>query len=169
MLINRTYTHREFGEIGTVELSIPDGDWTLDGKALPESSAIALGRFALQLLQDSYAGAKTEAEATGAFNKKYDRLADGSLGTRSGAGDVDESTAVARSMVRAYIKAIWGKDSGKWKDFNGFSDAVQAHKLDKVFAENEAVFAPSVAEKVAARKAERERKAALKGKVKINI
>ena len=121
-----------------------------------------------QKIADAASGATTEAEATGAMSKAMDAIMAGEWSSRGSGGEgVDEFTAVARSMVRAHLKATWGKDSAKWKAFDGTND--QAEKLDKVFADNEAIFRPLVETKVAERKAERERKAALKGKVEINI
>jgi len=100
--------------------------------------------------------------------KKRDAILAGEWSTRgTGTSGVDEFTSVARSMVKAYLKDAWGGESPKWKDLLAASD--MATKLDKVYADNEAVFKPLVETQVAERKAARERKAGLKGKVTINL
>ena len=86
MEIDRTYEHKSAGTIGQVKLTVPSEGWVLDGKALSEQSVRHLAYFALQTLQDAYAGADTmpDAERVGRFNKKYDRLMLGTIGTREG-------------------------------------------------------------------------------------
>lgn len=160
--INRSYAHKAHGTIGSVTLTAPDGDYTLDGKKLPPQSVEYLLGFALQSLQDAYAGSANAAEAIGAFEGKRDKLIDGTIGTRSGGVGVDEFTAVARSIVRGAVKAKVGAKSVHWTTFTGLSDAEQNAKLDGWFAANETVFRPAVEAKIAERRADRERKAGLK-------
>lgn len=149
MEINRTFTHRTFGKVGEAKLVAPKGKFTLDGHELPESSVAHLLTFALQTLQDAYAGAKSTDEAQGAFNGKYDKLINGTIGTRASGDGADERTRVARSVVRGAVKAKFGSKSPEWATFTGLDDAAQAAKLDEWYAKNEATFAPVVNEKMA--------------------
>lgn len=169
MEITRSYTHRTFGTIGEVTLVAPKGKWMLDGKELPEASVSHLVTFALQTLQDAYAGAKDKAEAEGAFNAKYDRLVAGTLGTRGSGSGVDERTRVQRSVVFAALKAKFGAKSPEWAEFTGRTDEAQAERLDEVYAENESVFAGAVDAELAERAAKRARKAGLAGAVDITL
>lgn len=167
--INRAFAHRTFGDIGTVAFVAPDGDYMLDGKVLPEGSVAHLLRFALQTLQDAYAGSGTADEATGAFNKKYDALIAGTIGTRSSGEGVDEETTVARQIVRTALKTSWGGKSPKWVTFTGLADAEQATRLDKVRTDNPGLFDDAIAAKMAERKRERDSKAKLAKAISINI
>lgn len=130
MEITRTYTHRVFGLIGDATFTAPDGKYTLDGKTLPDASVEHLLRFALQTLQDAYAGAKTADEATAAFEKKRDAIIAGTIGTRGDGTGADMRTIVARSVMRNAAKVKFGKDSPNWATFTGLSDADQIEKLD---------------------------------------
>jgi hypothetical protein len=167
MNITRTFTHRTFGAIGAVELVAPKGKFTLDGHELPESSVEHLLTFALQTLQDSYAGAKNTDEAKGAFNGKYDKLLNGTIGTRGGGDGVDERTRVARSVMMSAAKAKFGAKSPEWAEFTGLEDAERNAKLDAWFAANEAALSPEVDDELARRAARRNAKAALAGSVDI--
>lgn len=160
--INRSYTHRTYGAIGEVELVAPGGKYVLNGEELPAQSVEHLLTFALQTLQDAYAGADNADEAVGAFNGKLDRLIAGTLGTRSGGGGVDEFTVVMRQVVRGAVKAKLGAKSPEWSDFTGLSDDAQNERLAAIYAKNEKAFKPVIEAKIAERAAERERKASLK-------
>lgn len=161
MEINRTFAHRTFGAIGNAVFETPKGKYVLNGHELPESSVAHLMTFALQTLQDAYAGAKSTDEALGAYNGKLDKLLNGTIGTRSGGDGVDERTRVARSIVRGAVKAKFGGKSPEWATFTGLSDDDQNAKLDAWFAEHEATFAPAVDEKMAELAAARAKKAEL--------
>lgn len=89
MQVKRTYEHKTYGTIGAVDLVAPDGPYTLNGTELPASSVQHLLTFALQTLQDAYAGAKDQSEATGNFNKKLDKLLSGTIGTRQPGAKLD--------------------------------------------------------------------------------
>src|SRR5688500_18599972 len=93
---NRTFTHRTYGKIGDVVFTTPKGKYAINGQELPESSVAHLMTFALQTLQDAYAGAKSTDEALGAFNGKLDKLLNGTIGTRGSGDGADERTRVAR-------------------------------------------------------------------------
>lgn len=161
MEIIRNYSHKVHGAIGKVTFVAPDGTFTLDGKELPAASVEHLLTFALQTLQDAYAGSKNTDEAQADFAKKYDKLIAGTIGTRSGGDGATEETRVARSIARELFKAKVGGKSEAWAAFTGLSDADQIARLDAIVAKNAALIAPKVAEKIAAIKAEREAKAGL--------
>jgi len=170
MEINRNYVHRTFGNIGSVTFVAPDGEYTLNGKALPANSVEHLLTFALQTLQDAYAGAKDAAEAEGAFNGKLDKILEGTLGTRSGGGSgVDERTRVARSIVRKAFKAKVGGKSPEWATFTGLDDTAQNEKLDAWFAANEETFTPAVDAEMKARAKAAKDKASLAGAVTFGL
>jgi hypothetical protein len=137
MEINRSYSHKVLGAIGNVTLVVPDGEWTLDGQVLPTQSVAHLANFALQTLQDAYAGKESITDAIRAFTDKYDRLVEGTLGTRSGGG-VDETTAVQRMIARGVLKTKLGGKSPEWAEFTGMDDDAQAARLDGIWAKNAA-------------------------------
>jgi hypothetical protein len=127
---NRTFTHRTYGKIGDITFTVPKGRYAINGNDLPESSVAHLMTFALQTLQDAYAGAKNTDEALAAFNGKYDKLLNGTIGTRTSGDGADERTRVARSVVRGVVKAKFGAKSTDWATFTGLSDDEQNAKLD---------------------------------------
>jgi hypothetical protein len=149
MEYNRSYNHKTFGAIGSVVFDVPKGSFKLNGQTLPDASVAHLMTFALQTLQDAYAGAKSTDEALGAFNQKLDKLLNGTIGTRGSGDGADERTRVARAIVRGAVKAKFGGKSPEWARFTGLTDDEQAAKLDAWFTANEATFAPAVDEKLA--------------------
>lgn len=172
MKISRTFTHRKFGEIGTATLIVPDGDWTLDGKVLPIGSVEHLATFALQTLQDAYAGSETEDEAKANWQKKLTRLMDGTLGTRGGEGLNDvKSLAIYRLCVatfdaeekKRFNKAFDTQSARVRKalEISSFDEEIIAAEIEKIETEREA--------KIAAENARRETVAKLAGKVKIDF
>lgn len=169
MNVTRNYVHRTFGPIGSVELVAPKGKWMLDGQELPESSVSHLVTFALQTLQDAYAGSENAAEAVAAFESKRDRLIAGTLGTRGSGTGATEEQIVTRSIVRSAMKARLGSKSPEWAEFTGLSDEAQLEKLDAVAAANVEVFAEAIAAKMAERAREREQKARLAKAATFNI
>lgn len=169
MTINRTFTHRTFGQIGAVTFDTPKGKYVLNGTELPEASVAHLMTFALQTLQDAYAGAKSTDEALGSFNGKLDKLLNGTIGTRAAGDGADERTRVARSVTMAAAKAKFGAKSPAWATFTGLSDEDQAAKLDGWYEANRAAFDPAVDEEMARRAAKRASKATLAGSVAIEM
>jgi hypothetical protein len=165
MEYNRTFTHRTYGKVGDVVFTTPKGKYVLNGTELPDNSVAHLMTFALQTLQDAYAGAKSTDEALGAFNQKLDKLLNGTIGTRSGGDGADERTRVARSVVHSAAKAKFGAKSPEWATFTGLSDADQNAKLDGWYEANRATFDPAVDEEMARRAARRDAKAVLAGSV----
>jgi hypothetical protein len=167
--VSRTYTHRTFGKIGEAIMEVPVGTFRLNGNDLPDISVTHLMTFALQTLQDAYAGAKSTDEALGAFNTKLDRLLNGTIGTRSGGDGADERTRVARSVVQAAAKAKFGAKSPEWATFTGLSDDARNAKLDAWFASNEAAFTPAVEEEMARRAAKRDANKGLGATIDISL
>ena len=163
----RNYTHRTFGPIGSVTFDVPKGPFKLNGQTLPDASVAHLMTFALQTLQDAYAGAKSTDEALGAFNGKLDKLLNGTIGTRSGGDGADERTRVARSVTMAAAKAKFGAKSPEWATFTGLSDDDKNAKLDGWYEANRAAFDPAIDEEMARRAAKRDAKAGLAKSVDI--
>lgn len=119
MEIKRTYDHKTFGRIGEVTLVAPDGlKMTLDGTELPESSVTYLLTFALQSLQDAYAGAKNADEATGNFAKRLDRVKNGEMGVRSAreANGLTPELNRFLTQYRSNVKANAKVDATAYKD-----------------------------------------------------
>jgi hypothetical protein len=169
MEITRNFTHRTFGNIGSVVFTVPKGKYAINGQELPESSVSHLVMFALQTLQDAYAGAKSTDEAQGAFNGKLDKLLNGTIGTRGSGDGADERTRVARSIMHGLVKAKYGAKSPDWAAFTGLADAEQAAKLDAMVAANQAALDPAIDEEMARRAARRDAKAALGSAVSIDL
>lgn len=169
MEYNRNYTHRTFGKIGAVTFTAPKGKYLLNGTELPQASVDHLLTFALQTLQDAYAGAKSTDEALGAFNTKLDRLLNGTIGTRGTGDGADERTRVARSVVHAAAKAKFGSKSPEWATFTGLDDDARNAKLDGWYEANKAAFDPAVDEEMARRNARREANKGLGATVDISL
>lgn len=149
LVATRGYNHRTFGQIGTTELVIDNAVWFLDGKELPKVSREYLLNFALQSLQDAYAGSENLTEATAAFEKKRDAILAGTIGVRG--ETVNESTHVQRIIVRRVLKLM--------KKPIPETDA----EIDAIFAKNAEKLSAQVAEEMARRKAVRDGAAALAG------
>lgn len=169
MEINRTFTHRTFGEIGSAALVANVTDVTLDGKVLPEASVEYLLHFALQSLQDAYAGAKTDAEAKAAWEKKRDALLAGTVGVRGGGDGVTEEVRVQRMITRNMFKAKVGGKSPEWATFTGLSDDEQNAKLDAWYEANAKALGTAVEEELKRREAARKAKAKLAGAVEFAL
>lgn len=168
-MITREFNHRTFGAIGKVVLEHDVKTMKLAGKPLPASSVEYLLNFALQSLQDAYAGAKTEDEAKAMWAKKLAAIQDGTLGQRASGTGASEETRVIRSVVRALIKAKWGAKSTEWAEFTGKSDDDQDEYLDSTFKKNEAKLRPSIDRRLAELRAEREAKKNLASGVEIEL
>ncbi len=152
MTVVRSFDKRETansfgGHVGVVTLAASVGEITLDGKALPTSSVEYLLNFALQSLQDAYAGAKTLDEAKASWSKKLEAIIGGTLGQRASSG-VSVETSIARQIMRKLAKDKIGAKSPAWATFTGLSDDEQDAKLDVMIEKNEAVIAPMVAAEV---------------------
>lgn len=151
------------GRVGHTELVADGKKWTLDGKELPAESITYLMNFALQSLQDAYAGAESLSDAKARWQAKYDALVDGTVGMRgSGGGVSDETTAQRYVMKRAYFAQV---DDAKKAAFKDMEPADQADLLDRLFAKNAAKLAQAVADRLAEMDAERKRRAAERAKL----
>lgn len=168
-MVTRSFTHRIFGAIGSVTFEVPKGKFTLDGHELPEASVTHLMTFALQTLQDAYAGAKSTDEATAAFLGKYDKLLNGTIGTRAAGDGADERTRVARSVTMAAAKAKFGAKSPEWATFTGLDDDARNAKLDGWYTANAAAFDPAIEEEMARRAAKRAANKTLGGSITIEL
>jgi hypothetical protein len=148
----RNFAHKRFGEIGRVVLEADVKVVKLNGKPIPEGSVEYLLNFALQSLQDAYAGAENADEAKANFAKRFERLIEGKIGVREGGG-VSEETRVARTIVRAKLKAKLDKAEyeAKYKDDD--------EAVDAVFAKNKEKLQPFVDARLEELRKERERKA----------
>ena len=113
--VTRKYAHRKHGEIGEVEFEWPKGTFRLDGKDLPEASVRHLMTFALQTLQDAYAGADNGEEAKGLWNGKLDKLIAGTIGTR---GTGSGRTAVESEMISLARKQAKASDEKKYQNLD---------------------------------------------------
>lgn len=167
MEYNRSFDHRTYGNIGAVTFETPKGRYAINGRVLPDASVAHLMKFALQTLQDSYAGANSTDEALGAFNGKLDKLLNGTIGTRAAGDGADERTRVARSVTMAAAKAKFGAKSPAWATFTGLDDDAKNAKLDGWYEANKAAFDPAIDEEMARRAAKRAAKADLAGAVDI--
>lgn len=167
--MERIYTHRTFGQIGKVELVVPEGKWTLDGKELPAVSVAAFVRHSLQILQDAYAGAKNKDEALGAFGAKYDNLVNGTIGQRGGSALAKEDQALI-NLVHSAIKK--GDDKDTWKAWQamGLTEQLEtAQKYADDFADDLAGEIARMDEEAERKAVEAERAAKLADKVKIKL
>lgn len=158
MKVVRNYVYKGVA-LGAVEFEAPEGAFKLNGQTLPVASVQHLLNFALQTLQDAYAGAKSPEEAKGSFEKKRDKLIDGSIGVRVGGGGESEDVRVRRQIVKAVLlKKLTGKQLEAFKALEG--GELNA-KLDAAYEKNEAVFKPHVERRLEELRVERERKAQL--------
>jgi hypothetical protein len=109
---SRTFTHREHGQLGSAAWRVADGKVEFafaPGTAplpaftvLPADSVAHFMHFALQSLQDAYAGATSAVEASARFAKKADAIASGTIGAR--ASGVSEADEIAIALVRPIVK-----------------------------------------------------------------
>ena len=158
--IVREFATRESSVIGAATIATVrltgDATLALDGKPLSGASIEYLMTFALQSLQDAYAGKTTLADAKAAFDAKYERLIDGTIGVRGPGSAVSEETRIGREIVRDKLRA---KGGDAWKAYKDAADAdAKAAILDAIIDKNADAIATLVAE-------ERTRRAAAKAKL----
>jgi hypothetical protein len=168
---SRTYDHKAYGRIGIAELLVEsksDIVVMLNGQELPPQSVDHLLTFALQTLQDAYAGAESETDAQERFNAKLERILAGTLGTRSGGNGVTEETRIMRMVLRPLVKDAVGKEG--WKDMD---ETARVEAIDNAY---ESLDADGKAQVAAAVETERKRiaaeaaaKAGLKNAIKISL
>lgn len=127
---------------GTVNLTVPDKGWKLDGKPLGGNAVAYLGTYALQCLQDTYAGVGTSVtvdDARKRFAARYDSLIDGTVGLRREGEPaiVQYRRGVVRDKLgpdnRAKYKALEPADRPAFLDnvYGGAPDSVRA-AIDKM-------------------------------------
>lgn len=152
--VKREFAHKTHGAIGAVHLTAQVDKVTVDGKELPGKSVEYLLNFALQSLQDAYAGAKTEAEAKSMFAKRLENVIAGTIGQRVGGGGQSEEVRVAIQITKAILKAKLTEEAfAKYKDSD---DEVLA-----AFEKNKDKLQPLVDTRLKELQKERERKAKL--------
>lgn len=95
---------------------------TIDGKELPDASLVYLMNFALQSLQDAYAGADDLTDAIARFEKKRDALLDGTIGVRSGGGGMTDEDRAAIYVAETWYRAKFAKDSPEIKKLGELDD-----------------------------------------------
>lgn len=157
--IERIFSHRTLGRVGHASLTVGKGKWSLDGQPLPEPSVEHLMTFALQSLQDAYAGAATLDEAQAAFAKKRTRLLEGTVGTHSGASEEPHMPYVRR-IIRA---ALTGDNKAAYDAIASDDTKARNAFLNERFAGlDEPRAATVVASAKAALKADQEAKKAAK-------
>lgn len=158
MLIKREYNHRTFGLIGSVALEAEVAAVKIDGKLIPDDSVEYLLNFALQSLQDAYAGAKTTAEAKASWAKKLDAIIAGSVGVRSGGTSVSEEVRIGRSIMREQLRKA---NKAKWTEVKEMDDDKANAYIDALVAKNAKVITPLVVEEMERLRTERAKKAAM--------
>lgn len=114
-----------------VTLKIDDHVWSIEhaGKAyeLDKGTREGLMDFALQCLQDSYAGAEDLADAQKRFNSKLENIVDGSWGSDTRGSGVNQWLYEARNVVRGIYQA---DDEKAYKKFNKLDTKEQNKALD---------------------------------------
>jgi hypothetical protein len=170
--VSRNYSHKEHGDIGSAIFAVEalgKGKIaaTLNGVELPEASLSYLLTFALQSLQDAYAGSKTADEATSAFDKKLKAVQEGTIGTRGTGDGASYFTKVARSIVTALLR---GKGGDTWKEFDAIEDDdVRSEKLDAIYTKNEVNLQPKVQAEIARRAKEKADKKAITSGLELDL
>lgn len=172
--VDRVYTKRETdksnwsGRIGAVTLAIepflnddnqPEVRVILDDRELPQASVDHLFTFALQSLQDAYAGAESLDEAIGAWEKKRAKLYEGTLGVRNGAGGEEPYMRFVRDIIRtkmddakkAEYKAIKGDSDARTEFLDNIFDSMPEEKQARVVDAAKAMLAEEVRAKAAAK------------------
>jgi hypothetical protein len=146
---------------------------TVDTAALVEAVGPELFAYGVgQKLRDGASGAAKAAEAEGSKGVQAEAqamldstkaaLLAGEWSQRGeGGASVDPRLATQRSVTRAAMKNVWGKDSAEWAEFTGLSDADQIAKLDENYADNESVLSGPVADKLAEKAAAKAAKKAI--------
>lgn len=159
--VKRDFAHRTLGTIGALHLRANVDSVMVNGQQLPGKSVEYLLNFALQSLQDAYAGAKTSEEAKGFFDKKLEALIGGTIGTRTGGG-ANEHDRVAVSVTRQILKAkLTAEAYAKYKDSD---DEVMA-----AYEKNREKIEPHVEARLRELAKERERKAKLTAGLELDI
>jgi hypothetical protein len=171
VIASRAFDHKVYGRMGVAEFLIEsksDLVFMLNGQELPPQSVDHLLTFALQTLQDAYAGAEDATDAQARFNAKLTRILEGTLGTRSGGNGVTEETRIMRMVLRPLVKDAVGKEG--WKDMD---EEARIAAIDSAYAGLDESGKERVALKVASERAriaaEAADKAELKNAISISL
>lgn len=151
--IHRAFATRESSTIGAHTIGevrlTGEAKLVLDGKELPATSVEYLLTFALQSLQDAYAGSDNVTAAREAWTAKRDKLYEGTIGTRGPGASVPPELRVARDIMRTIFAA---KASADAKAAYKAADAEgRAAILDAAIEKNKAAIDKLVAEEMARR------------------
>jgi hypothetical protein len=151
--VSRTFSKRDEDDIigsaawrilpdASMEFAIDDGDF----KPLPVASIQHLMFFALQTLQDAYAG-KSGEDAIAAWKIKAAKIVDGTIGTRGQSSGVSLWQSIARSLVRDVVKA------SKPAEYKAADADERNAMLDEVIAKNRDKLDPAIQKEIARRNA----------------
>lgn len=166
--IVRAFDHKAFGRIGVAELVADVGMVTINGNEVPASSVEYLLTFALQNLQDAYAGADNADEAKARWQKKFDRLIAGTIGTREAGDGASVEVRTIRTILRGLVKK-----SPAWAAFKELDESVQNEKLDALYAkqdaEKKAAIDAEVKKRIAEAEAKRKQAAALADAIAVDL
>ncbi len=164
--IARSFDHKTFGRVGLVEMTASVGEVKIGETVLPQSSVEYLLTFALQNLQDAYAGAESADEAQARFEKKLDRLMAGTIGTREAGSGASGEVKVRRQVMGELLrKSEAGKAALKTHedDRDAFLDTVFGKQTEARQAE----IMVEVAERIEAAKAKAKQAAALADSIEL--
>lgn len=151
----RSYSHKSFGHIGAATIQSPDGEWTLNGKTLSEKSVDHLLTFALQTLQDAYAGAKSDDDARALWEKKLGKIMEGTIGTRvAGGSKASDETRHMRRILRDSVAAEFTKLAWKTMDEDERVEAID-EAYANLDADDAATVDAMIDEAIAAEKAKK--------------
>lgn len=164
--INRPFDHKTYGRIGIVEMEAEVKGLTINGQPVPATSVEYLLNFALQNLQDAYASSKSEAEAKAAWEKKLDRLIEGTIGVRMGGSGVNAEVKTRRAILGEYIRKT---EAGKaaWKAHEDDRDEWLDAIFDKQAEDKQAAIMAEVAKRMAEAEARAKQAAALANSIEL--
>jgi len=148
--VKREFKRRDDNEaVGNVTFQVDVSQCAINGSELPGVSIEHLLTFALQSLQDAYAGASDYESAKAAFDSKLDKIVNGTIGTRTSA-PID--VIVARDILEAKAKANPAKPLGV-----GYAACKTAKEkrefLDAVYEKNMEALSKDVQSEIKRRKA----------------
>lgn len=157
--MERIYEHRTYGRIGVAKLEITGkGKLALDGQELPERSVEHFLNFALQSLQDAYAGAESADDAKARWEAKRTKILEGTIGVRTGGNGEEPVMRYVRQVLRSLLgdqskaeyKELEPSAKNDWLDdkFDGLTEEQQARVRDAA----EKLMAEDMAKKAAAKK-----------------
>lgn len=156
--IKRSFARRNEQAFAEIDVRADIAAVTINGQVIPATSVEYLLNFAFQSLQDAYAGAKSMEESASLFDKKLEKLMNGTIGTRSAGSGVDEITRVGRIVVGEILRA---KNKAKWADLKELSPEDRNDALDEILSENAAKLTPVIMARIEEERARKDRNAGL--------